>query len=68
MVSLILFYTRSYKTKSDCPLSIKLKFSPYIDKIANSAKYKIDNTSFKKLKWTGGYTVCANFFSLIEVM
>ncbi|KAJ1607455.1 hypothetical protein OJ253_2356 [Cryptosporidium canis] len=41
---------------NDCPTSIKLRFSSYIDKIASSAIYKVDNT-LKRLKWMAEYTI-----------
>ncbi|KAJ1610743.1 hypothetical protein OIY81_494 [Cryptosporidium canis] len=47
---------RSYKFSTDCPTSIKLRFSSYIDKIASSAIYKVDST-LKRLKWMAEYTI-----------
>ncbi|OII74883.1 uncharacterized protein cubi_03015 [Cryptosporidium ubiquitum] len=46
----------SYFVK-DCPLSVKVKFSSYIDKIVNSAINKVNDISFKRLKWLGKYTI-----------
>ncbi|TRY50825.1 Uncharacterized protein CTYZ_00000948 [Cryptosporidium tyzzeri] len=50
------FSVRISHFSKECPSTIKMKFSSYIDRIVNSALSKVNDT-YKRLKWQTKYTI-----------
>ncbi|PPS93892.1 Uncharacterized protein GY17_00003061 [Cryptosporidium hominis] len=50
------FSVRISHFSKECPSTIRMKFSSYIDRIVNSALSKVNDT-YKRLKWQTKYTI-----------